>query len=70
MKGSFACSGQEQLTKQAITTRIAACAIYRDFFTTVYRKNFKVDTAKGINTPSQIIIIEKQRLCSEKNVHT
>jgi hypothetical protein len=70
MKGSFACSGRERLTKQAITTIIAACAIYRDFFTTVYRKKFKFDTAKGIYTPSQIVIIEIQRLCNAKDVHT
>ena len=47
-----------------------ACAINLDLFTSVCRKLFKVDTAKGINTPTEVIIIDKQRLCIEKDAHT
>jgi hypothetical protein len=68
MKGSFV--GSELITVHTVTACIAAFTLNQNLFARVCRKHFKVNTTKGIKTPSQIIIIEKESLCDEKDVHT
>jgi hypothetical protein len=43
---------------------LAACAIYLDLSTSICRKEIKVNAAKGIQTPSQVVIGECQSLCN------
>ena len=61
------CAGQVSITAMS---EVAACADNLDLRTSICRKFVEVNTAKGIETPSQIIIIEVQPLCSEQDVHT
>jgi hypothetical protein len=51
-------------------SEVAACTDNLDLHTSICCKFLKVNTAKGIETPSKIIIIEIQPLCSEEDVHT
>ena len=53
-----------------ITAMGAACAINLVLSTSVCRKRIPFNNTQGIKTPSQIIVIEEQSLCNEKNVHT
>jgi hypothetical protein len=72
LKDPFGCSELIAPSRGwGITALIAARAINLVVLpTSVCRKHFKVDTTKGFKTPSQIIIIEKQELCNEEDVHT
>jgi hypothetical protein len=59
-------AGQGSITAMS---KVAACADNLDLRTSICRKFVKGNIAKGIETPSQIIIIEVQPLCSEEDVH-
>jgi hypothetical protein len=50
----------------------AACTLNLDLSTSVCRKHLKVGTVttKGIETSTQIIIIEEQFICNAKDGHT
>jgi hypothetical protein len=53
-----------------ITAMSAARTFNLDLFTSVCRKSLKVDTTKGIKTPSQVIIGEEKSRCNEEDVPT
>jgi hypothetical protein len=75
MKRSFACSdlvadiGFELTANTGRTAMGAACTLNLVLPTSVSYKLKVGDTAKGIKTPSQNIIIEVQVLCREQDVH-
>jgi hypothetical protein len=68
MKGPAACLDRGYSIIE-ITAMGAACTLNLDLTTSVYHKCLKVDTAKSIETPSQIIIKEVQIICNAKDGH-
>jgi hypothetical protein len=68
MKGSTSCL--DRVNTIGITAVGAACTLNLDLTTSACHKMLIVDTTKGIETPSQIIIVEVQILCNAKDAQT
>ena len=72
MNGSFVCSrlfltGYGSI---AAMSKVAARTLNLNLCTSIRNKVLKVFPAKGIKTPTQIIVKELETVCNKEDVHT
>jgi hypothetical protein len=54
----------------AAMSKAAACTLNLNLCTSIRNKVLKVFPAKGIKTPTQIIVKELETVCNKEDVHT